>query len=203
MNARYAGDQVGKGFSFRRRRPTVGHHCDDAPIVGASPDRAGRKYSYLSLAFEGRSRFLFLVRNIEDVGSSWNARALNEKDAWPRKNDFTRAVAVWNEANHRTLAAVGSGLPVMIVVYEWLFDRRTGLGEATVTAILRHLGLPHTGELLADWNASCDQFDRKIRDKLKSILPGQDEYMAREADRRQYDEILDLAARHLDRGLAP
>ena len=69
---------------------------DVAQIVGDKIPHAFRCMVSIEAAYP-RVRFLYVVRNIEAVASSWNARARNELDrGWQRGEDCKRAVKAWN-----------------------------------------------------------------------------------------------------------
>jgi len=168
-----------------------------AQVVGDKYPRLYRRYGYLSRTFGAGARFLYIARAIEDVASSWNVRALDEADKWPRNNDYREAVAHWNDGNRRTLRAIGQGIPVLVIAYEWLFDRRLGRGEATIAAMLDHVGLAPSADLLARWRRDCDHYDASLKDKPKLELPGQAAFLAREADLGAYRRVLAIADRQL------
>lgn len=56
-----------------------------------------RQIPYLRDTFPG-AQMVFLLRDLEEVANSFNARAKNPEDIWPRENDYRKAVSYWNSS---------------------------------------------------------------------------------------------------------
>ena len=60
-----------------------------------------RFYNQINEAFKD-VKWIHIVRNIDSVAKSYNARAIDGKDIWPREADYRKAVAHWNESLVKT-----------------------------------------------------------------------------------------------------
>jgi hypothetical protein len=165
----------------------------DSSVIGDKCPTLYKKYLYLSRSFAGTARFLYLARDIEAICSSWNARALNNSDPWPRGNDFTQAVSYWNDANRRTVAALDAGLPILVVSYDGLFDGRSHLGDLTLKAILDHVSQTSDPQLTDAWRRYCVEYEALAATRPMVALPGQDEVLARRADHAMYKRLMRFA----------
>lgn len=104
-------------------------------------------------------KVIFIVRDLERVAASYNARAANPEDlVWKPTMDYRVAVDDWNESLRcvRDFVEAGHGSRLFIVPYERLFS-----GEmACLEALFGFLGLQPDpsvtdgfAELTADWEA--------------------------------------------------
>ena len=80
---------------------------DGSSIVG---DKYPQLYKFWPSLFENfgkDGRFLFIMRDIEDVASSFNVRASNPKDKWPEENNYKKdksSILKKTLINHYTLS---------------------------------------------------------------------------------------------------
>lgn len=141
-----------------------------------------------------QARWIYMLRDIGGVASSWNARAANPRDKWPKKNDYRAAVEVWNRANlmiRRRLARAAArpdepALQLHVVSYGDFFSG----DPAAYDGLLKFIGAPDTADFRACAEASFAKYNTVIRAKQPLILPGQAEFMNTNADRRSYRALL-------------
>lgn len=74
-------------------------------------------------------RFLYMLRQLPGVASSYNRRAANPRDVnWPETSDYRQAVTDWNGSLRalRDLHDAGHGDRVLVVSYERLYSDEAG-----------------------------------------------------------------------------
>ena len=101
---------------------------DDAIYVGDKVPGLYRRIPFLRDVFPA-CKVVYLLRNPIAVAASWQARAENPRDVWPRENDFAAAVAQWNKSLATTMVAKSFlGDDLIVVLYEEVFgDGSPGL----------------------------------------------------------------------------
>lgn len=130
------------------------------------------------------ARFVFIVRDIDQVASSWDRRAQDAADAhWPERSDARASVERWNQSLRRIRRAVRQQ-PELATVVE--YTRFFGDPEATsLKAVLEFLGLPWGIEV-------SNEFDRVHHEYVDSVAG---------RDRRLSDEVRAFVDEIADRGL--
>lgn len=94
---------------------------DNALYVGDKIPRLYRRARFLRETFPG-CKLVFLVRAPVAVGMSWQVRADNPADPWPRQNGFADAIAEWNSAlKTMMLAKTILGSDLIVVLFEDMF----------------------------------------------------------------------------------
>jgi hypothetical protein len=101
-------------------------------------------------------KWVFLLRNIEQVAASYNARAANPSDLWPQDNNYTKAVEHWNTALARTWRFFKKN-PMNLFVCEYeLFFAGNGSYFKALTDFLEvdyeATTLQHYRSMTKDWN---------------------------------------------------
>ena len=151
-------------------------------VVGDKYPHLFRHMAGLDARFRGQAKFVVLIRNIHDVASSFNVRAMNESDTvWPAKNDFVRAVDLWNESLACVLAALKSGLPLFVVGYESLFDADISDTRAERRAMLRFIGVEDSSDIDDHHVAMRSAYARNIKPKARTLKNGQEPYIEQRA----------------------
>ncbi len=133
------------------------------------------------------SRFIYLLRDVNEVASSWHSRAMNPKDRWPVENDYRKAVEMWNTMNAGALALVKDGLPMLVVNYNSFFWGDKG------ERLLRFLEVESHPEFSDGYRAASDQY---VSGRSRPAAPpadGQREYAGRNADYATYELLLKLS----------
>jgi hypothetical protein len=150
-------------------------------------DKVPRYYTKLPAIYE---RFpdpvvFYIVRDIRSVANSWNIRAHNEKDHWPRENDYKAAVVEWNKGNVTALRWVRKQPENFhVIAYDDLFPR----GIDLVGAILDRLNLTFTPDFLKQYKAFMEAPRRPSGERVE--YPGQDEFLEANADMATYKNLL-------------
>jgi glycosyltransferase involved in cell wall biosynthesis len=142
-------------------------------------------------------KVLFLVRDLERVAASYNARANNPEDrVWRENMDYRQAVVDWNESLQKLIdfAEAGYSNQVFVIPYEDFFSGR----EEQLKAIYDFLGLEvsegavsNFREMTSDWQERIarptnltakmvkhleERRDRELENRVVSLnpLPGSD-----------------------------
>lgn len=144
----------------------------------------------LAKGFPG-ARFLVIVRPLEQVVASWQARADNQADlGWPASMDATRGVRAWAQNMRRTVEAARR-FPddVLVVDYDALGDP----SGAQVRRMLAHLELdpaPEVDEAAAAIRARYDQVVARPR----ALDPAVRELVDQEVDPALWPALQELSA---------
>lgn len=148
----------------------------------ATAQLVGDKIPHLFARFEAagavfpQARWIYMLRDIDAVAASWNARARNPGDAWPGANDYRVAVQVWNDAN----AQVAQLPParVKIIRYETFFSD----ARAERRALLAFLDLRADPRFTAAAKASCRRYAEILRRRTPALTPEERAHLAATAD---------------------
>lgn len=154
-----------------------------ASMVGDKIPNLFEKFEPCTRVFP-QAKWVYMLRDINAVASSWNARAQNPRDKWPSGNDYRRAVPTWNRGN-----AIAATLPedkVMIVHYEKFF----GGSAAARRALLKFIGLEDSAEFTAQAQMSYEKYAKIVKTKAPVLLEGQQEYIAANADMKTYATLI-------------
>ena len=131
-----------------------------------------------------------IIRRIEDVASSFNARALNPKDSWPGENDYRRAVEIWNESLEKAKYAIDSGLAIHLVSYEKLFDNTFNKNDVELSNLLNFLGLSTCRKIIDRHREMNLEYSVKVKPKKKIVLNGQIECINRNSNKYLANELM-------------
>lgn len=154
-----------------------------ARVVGDKIPGLHQKFDSCSRTFP-EAKWIYMLRDVNAVASSWNARAQDPNDKWPATNDFRAAVQAWNDAN-----ALVAALPeerVKVLHYEAFF----GGSAAERRALLEFLDLPETARFTAAAQASCRKYAEVVKTKTPVVLEGQQEHIAAHADMATYAALI-------------
>jgi hypothetical protein len=94
----------------------------------------------------GNVRFIYMLRSLPGVASSYNRRAANPDDVnWPEENDYRKAVKDWNGSLRalRAMYDAGYGDRVLVVNYERLYSDEPG----QVERLIEFIGLGPSAEI--------------------------------------------------------
>lgn len=172
---------------------------EDVEIIGDKVPLYFQQLPRLAREFP-EARFVFLLRDLVPVASSFNVRAENPEDGyWPSDVDYRVALTQWNESlcSLREFVDEHGDERVFIVNYERFFPGEAGYLEA----LLRFIGLD-TSEPIADaFGVNTERWGQKEREVVLS-----DAMLAHlDAGRDRDSEAWCLAAveRQLARGAGP
>jgi hypothetical protein len=142
--------------------------------------------------FGNDGKYIFIIRNIEDVASSFNVRAQNPKDKWPAVNDYKKAVEIWNESLKRALKAVNEGAGIFIVSYEELFDSEIFDTSKLLLKMIDYLGVDINSTVTEKHIKMCSDYLLKVKPKEKVVLEGQVEFINANADIKLFEKLKEL-----------
>jgi hypothetical protein len=134
------------------------------------------------------ARFVCIVRDLEPVAASWEARARNPDDkGWAADADATKAVAAWNRSLRRVRRAVRQH-PDRAVVVE--YDRFFGdSGGSSLDTVLAWLGLDRSPEIEAAFAAVHRQYVEKVAPKARTLSPDVQAFLDEHAERDVWREV--------------
>ena len=128
-----------------------------------------------------------MLRDINGVASSWNARARNPKDKWPSKRDFRAAVEKWNAANRLVQTFPRDRWDRRL---RGFFRRRPRRAQGAAGFI----GIEATPGSRGTATGFCTTYADVVSQKAPLILEGQEEHLAATADMDTYRDLLARAA---------
>jgi Sulfotransferase family len=135
------------------------------------------------------ARFVCIVRDLEPVAASWEARARNPDDAgWSADQDATKAVAGWNRSLRRVRRAVRQHPDRAVVVeYDRFFGDERG---RSLDRVLEWLGLDRSAEIDAAFAQVHATYVDKVAPKQRSLTPETLAFLQEHAERDVWDQVV-------------
>lgn len=161
----------------------LGSKYPQALVLGDKIPHLFEKFEPCAQAFP-QAKWIYMLRDINAVAASWNARAQNPRDKWPQTSDFRAAVPAWNSAN--ALVATLPQAQVKVVHYEAFFGGST----AECRALMEFLELPDSPAFAAAAQASYRKYAEIVKTKPPVLLEGQREHIAEHADMETYAALI-------------
>jgi hypothetical protein len=135
-------------------------------------------------------KYIFIIRDIEDVASSFNVRAQNPKDKWPIENDYRKAVEIWNQSLEKANNEVKKGQDIFIVSYSKLFDIEEFDSRDELKRMLDYLNLDVSSAMLEEYTQMCEKYIAVVKPKVKVVLSGQVDYIKTNANYELYNNLI-------------
>ena len=134
------------------------------------------------------ARFVFIVRDIDQVAHSWERRAHDAADVgWPERADAQASVERWNLALKRIRRAVRRH-PDRAVVVE--YARFFGDPEAAgLRAVLDFLGLAHEPSVAAAFDRTHREYVDSVAGRERTLSPELRGFVDGLADRRLWQAV--------------
>jgi hypothetical protein len=134
------------------------------------------------------ARFVCIVRDLEPVAASWDARAQDPDDlGWAADQDATRAVAGWNRSLRRVRRAVKQRPDRAVVVeYDRFFGDASG---ASLDRVLGWLGLDRSAEIEAAFARVHATYVEKVAPKKRTLSPETLAFLDQHAERSVWDQV--------------
>ncbi|EEW60997.1 conserved hypothetical protein [Ruegeria sp. TrichCH4B] len=122
---------------------------DTATYVGDKIPGLYKRLPFLHKKFP-ECKVIYILRRPLMVANSWQARANNNRDNWPKKNGYRAAIAEWN----RSLEIIANakekwGRRLIVVEYERSFGPHA---KVEFSKLLKYLDLPQ------DFSSRMDEF---------------------------------------------
>ena len=138
------------------------------------------------------ARFVCIVRDLEPVAASWEARAHDPEDrGWSAEQDATKAVAGWNRSLRRVRRAVRQRPDhVVVVEYDRFFGDPSG---AALDRVLAWLALDRTPEVDAAFAEVHRTYVEKVAPKDRALSPETLAFLDAHAERDVWDQVTALA----------
>lgn len=110
-------------------------------------------------------KYIYILRNLKDVGLSWQARAGRSRDSWPAGKGFVAACESWMQ-QMRTLrdllAHKGLRSKILLLDYDHMYED----GKQTDTAILKFLGLGPSAAFAETYRKHAAFWQARVRRKI-------------------------------------
>lgn len=137
------------------------------------------------------ARFVFIVRDIDQVASSWDRRAQDASDSWPERADARLSVERWNTSLRRIRRAVRQhpGL-AHVVEYERFFGDPEA---ASLKGVLDFLGLPWEPGVAAEFDRVHREYADQVAGRDRTLSPELRAFVDEIADRRLWEAVGRLA----------
>lgn len=134
------------------------------------------------------ARFVCIVRDLEPVAASWEARARDPDDVgWAPDADGTRAVAAWNRSLRRVRRAVRHRPDHAVVVeYDRFF---ADPGGTSLDKVLAWLGLSRSQEIDAAFAAVHRHYVEHVAPKSRTLPDDVRAFLAAHAEREVWDQV--------------
>ena len=134
------------------------------------------------------ARFVCIVRDLEPVAASWEARAQDPDDlGWAADQDATKAVAGWNRSLRRVRRAVRQRPDRAVVVeYDRFFGDQSG---ASLDKVLAWLGLDRSPEIDAAFAQVHATYVEKVAPKQRTLSPETLAFLDEHAERDVWDQV--------------
>jgi hypothetical protein len=161
-------------------------------IVGDKYPQLYKFWPSLLKEFGSEGKFIFIIRDINDVASSFNVRASNPKDKWPEKNDYKKAVEIWNNSLDLANDAIVKGFDICIVSYSKLFDLDVFDTKLELNKIISYLNLDANSTDFSAHTDMCNKYTSIIKGKDKLILEGQESYINENANMELYFKLMSI-----------
>lgn len=165
---------------------------DKAIYVGDKTPGIFNRYQTIFERFD-QAKVLFIVRDIHQVASSWNVRALNsDQSRWKRDMDYKQAVTTWNDSLKKTIDAIDQGKDILVVNYNKFFDSEQNDPLNNLQKLLDYLRIDNDTKFEKGYLEICTKFT-ELKDKELTIFEGQQNYINQEANFELYNQILELS----------
>ena len=138
------------------------------------------------------ARFVCIVRDLEPVAASWEARAQDPEDiGWAADADATKAVAAWNRSLRRIRRAVRQRPDRAVVVeYDHFFGDPDG---SALDRALTWLGLDRSPAVDAAFAQAHATYVEKVAPKQRTLSPETLAFLEEHAERDVWDQVVALA----------
>jgi len=172
--------------NWARMYSSMKEKYDNAKVVGDKIPDLFLAIDNINSGCEG-AKFIYIVRDIDRVAASWNARAMNAADRWPESNDFRAAVDMWNRANQIILKKLHE-LPeqICVVSYERFFS-----GDVMeLDRLCSFLDISRDPNLETKYFEACQHYLTNLVQKEPMVLAGQREFIEQNADFDSYKDLM-------------
>lgn len=134
------------------------------------------------------ARFVCIVRDLEPVAVSWEARARDPHDqGWSAEQDATKAVAGWNRSLRRVRRAVKQRPGHAVVVeYDRFFGDPHG---ASLDRVLAWLELDRSPGIDTAFSNVHRQYVEKVAPKRRTLPPATLAFLDEHAERDVWDQV--------------
>lgn len=166
--------------------PRLEKRFDDCVLFGDKIPRLYQQYDQVNKVFS-KPKILFILRNIFDVASSYNQRAMEGKN-WRAERDYAVAVTDWNESLSSTLAHFDNS-EIFVLEYETLFYE-----GAAIAPVFEFLGLDLDPAVIQCYRLQLIKAGELQSKRKDGLTPLQKHYICQNASFSEYQRLLELAS---------
>ena len=135
------------------------------------------------------AKFIYLLRDIYEVASSWNVRANEPNSSWPKHADYREAVKRWNESLKETNDFLKiSPKNLFVCDYDSIF----GNSRNYLEKLLKFIDIPLHFEIVKHYKLATKEYP-KVKKKSKKITPDQSLFIKENANFILYEKIKALS----------
>ncbi|TWG90307.1 sulfotransferase family protein [Mesorhizobium sp. J18] len=133
------------------------------------------------------AKVICMLRDIDGVASSWNARAANPKDRWSDTADYRKAVKHWNRANSVIARSIQNSPDAhCVIAYDKFYSGRLG----QIERLCDFLGVPLTPDFRDEYNAAVHHYQKVVKRRPPHVEHGQDNFIAENANIKLYQRLI-------------
>lgn len=181
-------DKNGKYIDYYKK---IKEKFEESKIVGDKYPQLYKFWPNLFQEFGEYGKYIFIIRDIEEVASSFNVRANNPKDKWPKENDYRKAVEIWNNSLITANNAVRDGYPILITSYKKLFDNEAHEISDELDRIIKYLNIEKCEHITSKQKSMSERYVSSIKHKEQLILDGQVDFINNNARMDLMNTLLD------------
>lgn len=175
---------------------SIAQKWDAAEVIGDKvPDMTAELPAFI--AANPDFKYIYILRNLKDVGLSWQARANRTRDSWPSKKGFAAACESWSEQMqqlHALMQTKEMNRKVLLLDYDHMYDE----GSIIPDVILQFLGLGPSAAFSETFRKHVEfartKLPRKIPAPFIEVYKAVDMSFARDMRKRARAQAQQLAA---------
>lgn len=166
---------------------TMSEKWEDAQVVG---DKLAARVLPYVLRDMPDPLVIYMLRDINQLASSWNVRALKAQGRWPSHNDYRAAVPIWNQDNSTALRHMSAlGRRMLIIEYEQFFSG----GPVHIARLADFLQVSLHPSLVSAYESATHHYRTGVAVKSPTVLDGQVEFIDQQADLPTYRQLIQVS----------
>jgi hypothetical protein len=135
-------------------------------ITGDKNPHYYRHYQELENQFDN-VKWIFLIRDINDVALSYNKRAADPNDAWPEDANYTTAVAHWNNSLIKTWHYFSDRDTKNLFVCE--YEKFFTYNESYFQSLVNFLEVESSPEMHNYYKVSTQNWEKNLANKKENL----------------------------------
>jgi hypothetical protein len=164
----------------------IAQKWDAAVMIGDKvPDMTAELPAFI--AANPDFKYIYILRNLKDVGLSWQARANRTRDSWPAKKGFAAACESWSaqmQGLHAMMQTKEMNRKVLLLDYDTMYAEGSRCDEV----ILKYMGLDPSAAFSETFRKHAEfarnKAARKIPAQYVDVYKAVDKSFARDMRKR-------------------